>query len=465
MVGKLLAPEIKNLIDARDFGALRELFREWPSADVADVILDLPEDEQVIIFRVLPAALAADVFEYIGIEEQQKLLRAMAHEQVVAILNEMSPDDRTALLEELPSAAARQLIRLLTPEERRVATALLGYPEDSVGRLMTPDFIQVKEDWTVQHVLDYVRQFGRDSETLNFVYVVDDRGKLIDDVRMREFLLRPLTAKVSEIRDQSFVALNVGDLQQDALNVFRKYDRAALPVVDSNGVLVGIVTADDMLDVAEKEATEDIQKFGGMEALEEPYMRIPVWRMVRKRAGWLVILFLGEMLTATAMANYQEELAKALVLALFLPLIISSGGNSGSQASTLMIRAMALGEVNLRDWWRVMGREVQAGLSLGVILGAIGIMRVGAWAIIGEQYFHQQPYGAHWPLVAFTVGIALVGVVLWGTLSGSMLPFLLRRVGADPATSSAPFVATLVDVTGLIIYFSIAMVIMRGAML
>jgi len=465
VVGKLLAPEIESLIDARNFGALRELFREWPPADVAEVILDLPEDEQVIIFRVLPAALAADVFEYIGIEEQQKLLRAMAHEQVVAILNEMSPDDRTALLEELPSAAARQLIRLLTPEERHVATALLGYPEDSVGRLMTPDFIQVKEDWTVQHVLDYVREYGRDSETLNFVYVIDERGKLIDDVRMREFLLRPLTAKVSDIRDQSFVALNVGDSQQDALNVFRKYDRAALPVVDSSGVLVGIVTADDMLDVAEKEATEDIQKFGGMEALEEPYMRIPVWRMVRKRAGWLVILFLGEMLTATAMANYQEELAKALVLALFLPLIISSGGNSGSQASTLMIRAMALGEVTLRDWWRVMGREVQAGLSLGVILGAIGVMRVGAWAIIGEQYFHQQPYGAHWPLVAFTVGIALVGVVLWGTLSGSMLPFLLRRIGADPATSSAPFVATLVDVTGLIIYFSIAMVIMRGAML
>lgn len=453
------------MIDARNFGALREMFREWPPADVAEVILDLPEDEQVIIFRVLPHALAADVFEYIGIEEQQQLLKAMAHEQVVGILNEMSPDDRTALLEELPSAAARQLIRLLTPEERRVATALLGYPENSVGRLMTPDFIAVKEDWTVQHVLDYVRQYGSDRETLNFVYVVDEHGKLIDDVRMREFLLRPLTAKVSEIRDQTFAALNVTDSQQDALNVFRKYDRAALPVVDSNGVLVGIVTADDMLDVAEEEATEDIQKFGGMEALEEPYMRIPVWRMVRKRAGWLVILFLGEMLTATAMANYQSELAKALVLALFLPLIISSGGNSGSQASTLMIRAMALGEVTLRDWWRVMGREVQAGLSLGVILGAIGIIRVAAWAIVGEQYFHQQPYGEHWPLVALTVGIALVGVVLWGTLSGSMLPFLLRRVGADPATSSAPFVATLVDVTGLIIYFSIALLIMRGAML
>jgi len=465
VVGKILEPEIRSLIEARNFGALREVFREWPPADLAEVILDMPEDEQVIIFRVLPHALAADVFEYLDVDAQQKLLRAMAHEQVVGILNEMAPDDRTALLEELPSAAARQLIRLLTPEERRVATALLGYPEDSVGRLMTPDFIAVYDDWTVQQVLDFVRETAQDSETINVIYVVDDRGKLIDDVRIREFLLKPVTVRVSEIRDQTFVALSVTDSQQDALNIFRKYDRTAMPVIDSSGVLVGIVTIDDMLDVAEAEATEDIQKFGGMEALEEPYMRIPLWRMVRKRAGWLVILFLGEMLTATAMANYQEELAKALVLALFLPLIISSGGNSGSQASTLMIRAMALGEVTLRDWWRVMSREVQAGLSLGVILGAIGIVRVGAWAIVGEQYFHRQPYGPHWPLVALTVGIALVGVVLWGTLSGSMLPFILRRVGADPAASSAPFVATLVDVTGLIIYFSIALVILRGAML
>jgi magnesium transporter len=465
MVGKILQPEIKSMIDARNFGALREVFREWSPADVAEVILDIPEDEQVVIFRVLPHSLAADVFEYLDFDAQQKLLRAMAHEQVVSILNEMSPDDRTALLEELPSAAARQLIKLLTPEERRVAQSLLGYPEGSVGRLMTPDFIAVHEDWTVQQVLDFVREHGQDSETLNVVYVVDERGKLIDDIRMREFLLKPLPTKVSDIRDRTFVALSVSDSQQDALNVFRKYDRTALPVVDSNGILVGIVTIDDMLDVAEAEATEDIQKFGGMEALEEPYMRIPLWRMVRKRAGWLVILFLGETLTATAMANYQEELAKALVLALFLPLIISSGGNSGSQASTLMIRAMALGEVTLRDWWRVMSREVQAGLALGLILGAIGIVRVGGWAIVGEQYLHRQPYGPHWPLVAITVGIALVGVVLWGTLSGSMLPFILRRAGADPAASSAPFVATLVDVTGLVIYFSIALLIMRGAML
>jgi magnesium transporter len=261
------------------------------------------------------------------------------------------------------------------------------------------------------------------------------------------------------------VALKVNDSQEDALNIFRKYDRTALPVIDSNGVLVGIVTIDDMLDVAEQEATEDIQKFGGMEALDEPYMRIPLWKMVRKRAGWLIILFLGEMLTATAMSSYQDEIAKAVVLALFLPLIISSGGNSGSQASTLIIRAMALGEVTLRDWWRVMSRELQAGFSLGAILGAIGAVRVTAWSVVGEKYFHRQLYGPHWPLVAMTVGISLVGVVLWGSLAGSMLPFLLRRVGADPATSSAPFVATLVDVTGLIIYFSIALLIMRGAML
>src|SRR5437667_517218 len=343
MVGKILIPEIKSMIDARNFGALRELFADWPPADVAEVILDLPENDQVIIFRVLPAALAADVFEYLDVDAQQQLLRAMAHEQVVAILNEMSPDDRTALLEEMPSAAARQLIRLLTPDERRVAQSLLGYPEGSVGRLMTPDFIAVHEDWTVQQVLDYIREHGQDSETLNVIYVVDERGKLIDDIRMREFLLKPLTSAVRDLMQKTFVALNVIDSQQEALNIFRKYDRTALPVIDSSGVLVGIVTIDDMLDVAEADATEDIQTFGGMEALDEPYMRISLWKMIRKRAGWLVILFLGEMLTATAMANYQDEIARAVVLALFLPLIISSGGNSGSQATTLIVRDMDFG--------------------------------------------------------------------------------------------------------------------------
>jgi magnesium transporter len=437
VVGKILEPEIRSMIDARNFAALREVFREWPPADVAEVILDLPEDEQVIIFRVLPHALAADVFEYLDIDAQQKLLRAMAHEQVGAILNEMAPDDRTALLEELPSAAARQLIQLLTPEERHVATALLGYPEDSVGRLMTPDFIAVREDWTVQQVLDYIREHGQDSETLNVIYVVDDRSKLIDDIRMREFLIRPLASSVRDMMQKNFVALNVTDSQQDALNTFRKYDRTALPVVDSSGVLVGIVTIDDMLDVAEKEATEDIQKLGGMEALDEPYTTIPLLRMVKKRATWLIILFLGEMLTATAMQGYNSEIERAAILAMFLPLIISSGGNSGSQATTLVIRAMALGELRLRDWFRVVRKELLSGLSLGLILGTIGFFRITLW-----QYLHIFDYGKYHWLVALTVGSALVGVVLWGTISGAMLPFLLRRCGLDPAASSAPFVAT-----------------------
>src|SRR6476660_6815337 len=460
MVGKILQPEIRSLIDARDFGALREIFREWPPADVAEVILDLNEDEQVIVFRVLPHDLAADVFEYLDVEAQQQLLRAMAHEQVVGILNEMSPDDRTALLEEMPSAAARQLIRLLTPEERRSAQALLGYPEGSVGRLMTPDLVAVDAAWTVKEVLDYIREHGQDSETLNVIYVVDERGKLIDDIRIREFLLKPLEMKVSDLMDENFIALNVTDSQEEAVNVFRKYDRIALPVVDSSGVLVGLVTIDDMLDVAEEEATEDIQKLGGMEALDEPYTTIPLLRMVKKRATWLIILFLGEMLTATAMQGYNGEIEKAAILAMFLPLIISSGGNSGSQATTLVIRAMALGELRLRDWLRVVRKELLSGISLGLILGTIGFFRITLW-----QYLHIFDYGEYHWLVAITVGVALVGVVLWGTLSGAMLPFLLRRLGLDPATSSAPFVATLVDVTGLIIYFNVALFILRGTLL
>ena len=460
MVGNILIPEIRTLIEARDFAGLREIFRDWPPADVAEVIVDLPADDRVIIFRVLPAALAADVFEYLDVEAQQELLRCMAHEQVAAILNEMSPDDRTALLEEMPSAAARQLIQLLTPEERRVAQTLLGYPEGSVGRLMTPDFVAVHENWTVREVLDYVRAHGQDSETLNFIYVVDERGKLIDDLRIRNFLLRPLDTRVDEIMDRSYVHLTVNQTQQEALQIFRKYDRAALAVVDSNGALVGIVTQDDMLDVAEEEATEDIQKLGGMEALDEPYTTIPFLRMVKKRATWLNLLFLGEMLTATAMQGYNSEIEKAAILAMFLPLIISSGGNSGSQATTLVIRAMALGELTLRDWFRVVRKELVSGISLGLILGTIGFFRIALW-----QYLHIFNYGPYHWLVGLTVGAALVGVVLWGTLSGAMLPFLLRRFGLDPATSSAPFVATLVDVTGLVIYFNVVLFILRGTLL
>jgi magnesium transporter len=324
---------------------------------------------------------------------------------------------------------------------------------------MTPHYVAVREDWTVAQVLDYIRAHGSDSETLNVIYVVDDKGQLIDDIRIREFLLTAPANLVRSLMDRRFVALKATDDQETAVSVFRAEDRSAIPVTDSAGMLIGIVTVDDVLDVAEAEATEDIQRFGGSEALDEPYMEIGFLRMIQKRAGWLTALFLGEMLTATAMGAFEHEIEKAVVLALFVPLIISSGGNSGSQASTLVIRALALGEVKLIDWWRVMRREIGAGLALGGILGTIGFLRIAIWSAFSTLY------GAHWLLVAVTVSISLVGVVLWGTLMGSLLPFLLRRLGFDPAASSAPFVATLVDVTGLVIYFSVGIVILRGTLL
>ena len=459
MFAQLLGPEIETFIKERNFAALKECFAEWTPADTADLISGLPIEDQVIVFRLLPQQLAGPTFEYLDHDNQQRLIQAMGREEVVGILNQMSPDDRTRLLEELPSAAVSELLKLLNPEELKIAKTLLGYPENSVGRLMTPDFIAVREDWTVQQVLDYVRANGKDRETLNVIFVVDDSGRLIDDLRIREFLLRPLDSKVKDFRDGRFTALKVTDIDKDSVALFKKYDRTVLPVVDSEGKMVGIVTVDDVMDVAEREATVEIQKMGGSEALDEPYDTIPFFRMVKKRASWLIILFLGEMLTATAMGYFEDEIEKAVVLALFLPLIISSGGNSGSQASTLIIRAMALGEVTLSDWWRVMRKEVFAGLTLGAILGTIGFLRIAIWSLFSTVY------GPYWLLVAITVGASLVGVVLWGTLSGSMLPFLLRRCKIDPATSSAPFVATLVDVTGLIIYFSIAMMVLRSTLL
>jgi magnesium transporter len=459
MLSKLLMPEIESLIAERKLSILKEILSDWTPADIADLIVDLPEQDKVIVFRVLPADLATDTFEHLEFDTQEELLKAIGNEEVASILNDMSPDDRTALLEELPGTYAKRLIQLLSADERKIAQTLLGYPENSVGRLMTPDYIAVKQDWTVSETLEYIRKHGANSETLNVIYVVDDRGKLIDDIKIREIILSPLDKKISDLMDENFILLNVHDDQEKAVDVFKKYDRVALPVVDNYGILIGIVTVDDVLDVAEEEATEDIQKLGGVEALEEPYATMPFFSMIKKRVVWLTVLFVGEMLTASAMGFFEDEIAKAVVLALFVPLIISSGGNSGSQAATLVIRAIALGEVTLRDWWYIMRREILSGLTLGLILGAIGFLRIFLWASFSNIY------GEHYILIGLTVGFSLVGVVLWGTLSGSMLPFLLKRLGLDPATSSAPFVATLVDVTGLVIYFSFALLLLSGTLL
>ncbi len=418
-----------------------------------------PEQDKVIVFRVLPVDLATETFEHLEFDTQEELLKAMGNEEVAAILNEMSPDDRTSLLEDLPGTSAKRLIQLLSAEERKIAQTLLGYPENSVGRLMTPDYITLKQNWTISETLEHIREYGADSETLNVLYVIDEKGKLIDDIKIREIILSALDKSIRDLMDENFIALNVHDDQEKAVEVFKKYDRVVLPVVDSHGILIGIVTVDDVLDVAEEEATEDIQKLGGVEALEEPYSTMPFFSMIKKRVVWLIVLFVGELLTASAMGFFEDEIAKAIVLALFVPLIISSGGNSGSQAATLVIRAIALGEVTLKDWWYIMKREVLSGLTLGVILGIIGFLRIFLWASFSNIY------GEHWFAIGLTVGFSLIGVVLWGTLSGSMLPFLLKRLGLDPATSSAPFVATLVDVTGLVIYFTFAIFLLSGTLL
>lgn len=459
MVVQLIYPEIKELIQARDFLTLRDILIEWDPSELAELISDIKEEDQAILFRLLPRELATKTFEYLELEAQENLLKAMGQEQVANILNDMSPDDRTALLEELPAEVTKQLLMLLTPEERSVALTLLGYPESSVGRLMTPDYIAVKKEWTIKEVLDYIRENGKNSETLNIIYVVDEKNKLIDDIKIREILLAPLDSKISDIMDENFVALKATDDQEVALEKFKKYDRVALPVTDSDGILIGIVTVDDVLDVAEEEATEDIHKMGAVTALEYPYMDTPFLEMVKKRATWLVILFVGEMLTATAMGFFEDEIARAVVLALFVPLIISSGGNSGSQASTLLTRALALGEIDSKDWLKVMKREIPSGFCLGTILAIIGFLRIAIW----EYSFHI--YGEHWLLVSLTVSLSLIGVVMWGTLSGSMLPLILKSLKVDPATSSAPFVATLSDVTGLVIYFSLAILLLRGTLL
>ena len=459
MLSKLLMPEIESLIAERKLSILKEILSDWTPADIADLIVDLPEQDKVIVFRVLPADLATDTFEHLEFDTQEELLKAMGNEEVASILNDMSPDDRTALLEELPGTYAKRLIQQLSAEERKVAQTLLGYPENSVGRLMTPDYIAVKQDWTVSETLEYIRKNGANSETLNVIYVVDDKGKLIDDIKIREIILSPLDKKISDLMDENFILLNVHDDQEKAVEVFKKYDRVALPVVDNYGILIGIVTVDDVLDVAEEEATEDIQKIAGVSVLEEPFPTIPIFSMVRKRAIWLTILFVAQILTAVAMGFFGDEISKAVVLSIFIPLVISSGGNSGSQAATLVIRAMAVGEIALADWWLIMRREIISGLMLGGILGTIGFLQVA----ILTNVFHI--ISSHWVLIGITVFFSLIGIVLWGTISGSMLPFILKRLGADPATSSAPLIATLCDVTGLVIYFSIAMLVLTGTLL
>ena len=447
------------LIAERNLHALRDLLVDVAPVEIAELLQTLSDEERVLIFRILPRDKAALIFAELDVDVQELLLSGLGDRQTARLLDEMAADDRTALLEEIPAEAARQLLTLLSKEEREVALTLLGYPEGSVGRLMSPDYLTIHSDWKVREVLDHIRGNGQESASLDTFYVVDAKGKLVDEIAIKLILLASPDQEVAALMNFTFESLDVHSDQEQAVELFRKYDRSTLPVVDSAGILLGIVTVDDILDVEEQEVTEDIQKLGGSEALEDPYIKTPVATLIRKRAHWLVVLFIGEMLTASAMVEFADEIQRAVVLALFVPLIISSGGNSGSQASTIIIRALAVGEIRLKDWIKVFQRELTAGAVLGLLLGTLGFFRVVIWAQFSPMY------GEHWLALAFTVFFSLTCVVALGSISGAMLPFILKRLKFDPATSSAPFVATIVDVAGLVIYFTIAAMLLTGRLL
>jgi len=459
VLGQLVGPDVVEMITERQFTALRRSLTALPAPSVAEIFEDMDPKDVAIVFRILPREFAADVFEYMPFEAQEPLLKELGQEHVAAVLNQMDPDDRTALLEELPGQVTQRLISLLSPEERRIATTLLGYPEDSVGRRMTPDYVAVRSNWTVGQVLEHIRQVGHDKETLNLIFVVDQQGKLVDDIRLRELVLADPATPLSELMDGQVFALEAKQDQEEAVRLFTELDRTVLPVVDSTSLLVGIVTVDDIMDVAEEETTEDIQKMAAVEVLDAPYFEVGVLQMIRKRGLWLCILLIGGMLTTSAMTFFQSEIAQAEVLVFFLPFIIASGGNSGSQATSLIIRAMALGELTLRDWLKVLGRELVSGIGLGLILAVIAFARVVLWP--GREKL----YGPNYGMIGLTVAGAIIGVVTVGTITGAMLPIILKRLGLDPAVSSAPFVATIVDVTGIIIYFTFATLILSGVIL
>ena len=447
-----------NVWNSGDREALHAFLNIQVITDVAAIIEAHPDLEADIISE-LSVHRAASTFKILDHATQKAIIAELPPYKSAELLNELPADDRTAFLEELPDSVISELIKTLNPEERKITLSLLGYPEDSVGRLMTPDYIAVKPHWTVLQVLKYIRRVGKDSETTDVIYVINDEHKLVDDIRIREFLLVDIETKVSDLMDQRFIALKVNDDQSIAADAFKNNNRVAIPVVNDNNVLLGIVTIDDILWIAEEEYTEDIQRIGGTEALDAPYLDISLAKLYRKRIVWLIILFFGETITIAAMKGFQDTLSKVTVLSVFIPLIISSGGNSGSQASTLIIQAMALGEVRIKDWWRIAKREVIQGLMMGSTLALMGFL------IIFSSQFLFNAVGNYYEYVALATAFSILGVVMWGTIVGSMLPLLLKKLGADPAASSTPFVATLVDVTGITIYFSIAYIFLKGKLL
>lgn len=459
----LIEPEVLDLIRGKHYAELRETLHALQKADVADVVANLDPDDAAVAFRILPRDDAGEVFAYLAPDVQERLIQTLGQDAAVSLVESMDTDDRVRLLDELPTEVAQRLVASLPAEDRRKTQAILGYPARSVGRLMTPDYVRIRPEWTVARALEHIRRYGRDAETINVVYVVDEHGVLVDDLRLRTIIMAEPDQMIEALMNRQFITLKADQPQDEAVVLLQKYDRVALPVVDSRGALLGIVTHDDVADVAQQEATEDIQKIGGMQALEEPYMSTSVLGLFKKRAPWLALLFVSGLLTSNAIAAYEKDLETAVILMAFVPAIISSGGNSGSQASTLIIRALGLREIGLGDWWKVLLRELQCGALLGLLIGALGTLRILVWGWMG--WWRDADVQRHYDVLALTIALTLAFVVLWGSIMGCMLPFILKRCRLDPATSSTPFVSTLVDVTGIVIYFNCALLLLSTTIL
>ncbi|NUQ21458.1 MAG: magnesium transporter [Gemmatimonadaceae bacterium] len=443
---------------------LAEALSGMRGADVAEALRDLRPDAAAKVMAALPFDLAVQVFDEPELEGHRcEMIQHMGEKAAGPLIDAMSSDQQADLFRELPEKDRNRFLKLLDPGTRQSLSVLLQYPPETAGGIMTTEFVAVPNDWTVERTLQHISQVGRTKETVYAIYCLDpDQHTLVHVVSLRDLMLASdRSAPVGQIGNmRKPLCVSTRMDREEVARLISKYNLLAVPVVDEGGHILGIVTVDDVIDAIVREQTEDVQKFGGMEALDEPYTEIGFTKMIRKRAGWLMALFLSEMLTATAMQHFEGEIERAAVLAMFIPLVMSSGGNSGSQATSLIIRALALREVKLRDWWRIAIRELPTGLTLGAILGVIGFVRIELW-----QHLHLFDYGPHHLLLAMTVGFALVGIVGFGSLAGSMLPFVLKQVGFDPASASAPFVATLVDVTGLVIYFSVAFLILRDTLL
>lgn len=460
MLVQLIKPEFQELIEAKDWVGLKEVLSDVPAADIAELLVELDGNVAVVVFRLLKKSVAADVFAELPSGKGVELLELFNRQQLSDVMSNLEPDEQVALMEELPGHLTQSVMNSMKPEDQKQIKKLLGYPEDSVGRLMTPRYVRVKSDWSIDRSMEHIRKYAEVAETLNVIYVVDDKEHLIDDLKITQIIVAEPHDTISSIMDDSFNALSAFDDQEEAVKMFAKYDRVALPVVDSDGILVGIVTVDDVIDVAEEETTEDMQKMAAMDALDDYYSQTSIFSMVKKRLGWLIVLFVGQILTALTMGQYEELLSKVVFLSFFVPLIISSGGNSGAQAATLVIRALATDDIKPDDWKKVFSREFISGLALGGLIGLLGFVTLISWELIAGN-----PFGYQMIMTALVVALSLLAIVLFGNFIGAMLPFVLSRLGLDPAVSSAPFVATIVDVSGIIIYFSIAILLLGNILL